>query len=249
MKLIRTISTTASALALTLLMGCGSSGIGDVLGGGNNPNYPNSGPSGYPSSASSYVQGTVNSVDTRNHYIDLSDTSGRRTTVYYDNRTQVSYRGQTGSPTQLERGDRVDVRLYDGGNGQYVADLITVTQSVSDNNTNYPNNGGYPSTSPYPSTYPSSTNASQIQGTVSYIDLSAQRIDLTSSYMNGLRNTQSGNGNYSVYFDNRTRVYYQNETHPVSDLERGDQIDVRLYNGNNGQAVADTITVVRNVRQ
>jgi len=44
-------------------------------------------------------------------------------------------------------------------------------------------------------------------------------------------------------------VLFQGQTYQPSDLERGDQIDARAYPGSNGQYVADTITVTRNVRQ
>lgn len=53
----------------------------------------------------------------------------------------------------------------------------------------------------------------------------------------------------SIYYDSRTRVLFQGQTYQPSDLERGDQIDARAYPGSNGQYVADTITVTRNVRQ
>ena len=257
MTLRRTILTATTAAALTLLVGCGSmGGLGGILGG-TDPNN-----SGYPSSGSqnSRIQGTVNSVDTRNQRIDLNvysnnGRSGQRTTIYYDNRTRVSYRNQSGNPGQLERGDQIDVTLYNNGNGQALADTITVTQSVSDNSNGSPNNN-YPNTYPntpgnnYPNTYPSNGQASDVQGTVSRVDTQRQRIDMSVSFINGLRNSQS---NYSIYYDNRTRVLYQNQTHSPADLEQGDQIEVRLVsNGNNsgnGQALADTITVTRNVRQ
>lgn len=254
MTLMRTVSTAATAAALTLLVGCGSmGGLGGILGG-SDPN------SGYPSSSSQSqrIQGTVNNVDTRNQRIDISvysNNSNRQqnATIYYDNRTRVSYRNQNGNPSQLERGDQVDITVYNNGNNQALADTITVTQSVSDNNNGYPNNNNYPNTYPntpnnnYPNSYPSNGQASDVQGTVSRVDTNNQRIDMNVSYINGLRNSQS---NYTIYYDSRTRVLYQNQTHAPSDLEQGDQIEVRLNNnGGNGRAIADTITVTRNVRQ
>lgn len=254
MTLMRTVSTAATAAALTLLVGCSSLGsLGSILGG-SDPN------SGYPtsSSQSTRIQGTVNQVDTRNQRIDLNvysinGQSGQRSaSIYYDSRTRVSYRNQSGSPSQLERGDQVDVTVYDSGNNRALADTITVTQSISDNGgSNYPNSypsspNNYPNNG-YPNSYPSSGQPGDIQGTVSRVDTRNQRIDMNVSYINGLRNSQS---NYTIYYDNRTRVLYQNQTHSPADLEQGDQIEVRLYNnGGNRQAVADTITVLRNVRQ
>jgi hypothetical protein len=219
---------TFATLAVTalLLASCGSaSDLGGIFGGPQ-------------TSSSSDVYGTVNTVDTRNQRIDLTidDTySGSRTqTVYYDSRTRVTYRNQTGSPSQLERGDRVSIHLINNG-GQTVAETINVTQSVSESST-------YPGTS----TYPSSTTG-RVTGTVNFIDTSARLINVNASYVTGLRT--SSNNTYTVYYDTRTRVMYQGRTYAVEDLERGDQIDVTTYNSSNGQSVADTITVTRNVRQ
>ncbi len=119
------ISFGTVALLTLLLAACGSSNpLGGIFGG--SPNYP--------TSNQGDLYGTVNSVDTYNHRIDLTvnDSNGRRnTTVYYDSRTRVTYQNQNGSPSQLERGDQVDVLLANNGNGQLMADMITVTQSMS----------------------------------------------------------------------------------------------------------------------
>ncbi|MEO8035321.1 MAG: DUF5666 domain-containing protein [Acidobacteriota bacterium] len=253
MKQGRFLTMAATTLALTLLAGCGS--MGNILGGGD-PNYPNGQSS--PSSQSSRVQGTVNNVDTRNQRIDLNiySVDGRSAqqsaTIYYDSRTRLNYRGQSGNPSGLERGDQIDVQLLNNGNGQLMAETINVTQSVSDSssspNNNYPNNG-YPNNGSPNNGYPT-TAQSDLRGTVSNVDTRAQRIDITSAYGSNLRNSQGSGSTYSIYYDSRTRVYYQNQTHSPADLERGDEIDVRLSGNNrNGQQIADTINVVRNVRQ
>ncbi len=218
------------AIMTLMLAACGSSNpLGSIFGGS---------PTNYPTTNQSDLYGTVNSVDTSSHRIDLAvnDNNGTRNkSVYYDSRTQVTYQNQQGSPSQLERGDQVSVRLVNNGNGQLMADTITVTQSMS--------SSGNPG-----NTYPPTTQTASLRGTVNFIDTSARRIDVTTSYVNGLRNTQSG-GNFSIYYDSRTRVMYQGRSYSPSDLERGDQVDVTTYNSNNGQYLADTITVTRNVRQ
>jgi len=91
---------------------------------------------------------------------------------------------------------------------------------------------------------PSATQSSDVQATVNSVDTSNQRIDVNVNTVNNLRNTQSGQ---SIYYDNNTRVVYGNNTYNVTDLERGDQISVQGVN-NGGRYVAQTITVVRNVR-
>ena len=221
---------TLATMAL-LLASCSSSDLGGILGGPQTSSYP---------SGSSDIYGTVNSVDTRNQRIDLTVddyNNTRNMTVYYDSRTRVTYQNQTGSPSQLERGDRVTVRMANNSSGQAIADTITVTQSVSSSSPS----GTYPS-----GTYPSSTTG-RVTGTVNYIDASARLINVNASYVTGLRT--SSNNTFTIYYDTRTRVMYQGRTYAVEDLERGDQVDVTTYASSNGQYVADTITVTRNVRQ
>lgn len=91
---------------------------------------------------------------------------------------------------------------------------------------------------------PSSSQPSDVTGTVRSIDTSAQRIDLDVAYVNNLRQSRTSG---SIYYDSRTRVQYGNQTYNVTDLERGDEISVRGVN-DNGRYLAQTITVTRNVR-
>lgn len=94
---------------------------------------------------------------------------------------------------------------------------------------------------------PSSTQTSDVKGTVSAIDTNARRIDLDVTYVNNLRNTNNGQQG-SIYYDNDTRVTYNNQSYAVTDLERGDQIEV-VGAANNGRYIASQITVVRDVTQ
>ena len=91
---------------------------------------------------------------------------------------------------------------------------------------------------------PSSTQPSDVRGTVSSIDTAARRLTVDVAYVNNLRSTQSGQ---TIYWTDQTRVEYQGQTYRPEDLERGDEISVRGSN-NNGQYVAEVITVTRNVR-
>ena len=232
MKKQRVLFASFTVLALVLITGC--SGLGNVLGGSNYPTTT-------PNQQVSDIQGTVNNIDTRagridvtSNYVNGQSTNQNNWSIYYDSRTQVLYGNRTYSIANLQRGDSVDARVSDNGNGRYLADTISVL-------------GGNGNASSYPSGNYPSNQVSDIQGTVSYVDTQAQRIDINVTYSNGLRNTQ--NNNSSVYYDSRTRVMYQNKSYVPTDLERGDQIDVHVYNNNNGQLLADTITVTRNVRQ
>lgn len=92
---------------------------------------------------------------------------------------------------------------------------------------------------------PSPNSPSNVQGTVNYVDSSAGRIDLNSTYINNLR---SSSGNASVYYSNYTTVQWNGGTYRPEDLERGDQVSVNGHN-DGGRYIADTIYVTRNVRQ
>jgi hypothetical protein len=90
---------------------------------------------------------------------------------------------------------------------------------------------------------PSSTQSSDVKGTVASIDTNARRIDLNVTYVNNLRDNNNGQRG-SIYYDNNTTVTYNNQTYSVGDLERGDEIEVRGA-VNNGQYIASQIIVVR----
>ena len=97
-----------------------------------------------------------------------------------------------------------------------------------------------------PQTSSTGTNPGTIGATVNFVDASNQRIDVTASYVNNLKNSQ---GNQSIYYDSRTRVVYNgNSGFAVTDLERGDQISATGVTDNQSRFIADTITVTRNVR-
>ncbi len=99
--------------------------------------------SGVPSSTSGFdadLRGTVRSVDTRAHVLNLErtrygqgfdagSTTGDVVSVHYDSGTAVYYQGQTYDPSSLERGDVVDVDLRSTANGWW-ADAIRVVADV-----------------------------------------------------------------------------------------------------------------------
>lgn len=97
---------TAGALSLMTLTlgGCASLGsLEDILGnmGGL---YGNE------------LTGEIRQVDTRRQEIELESGWGEREWVRYDGRTEVYYRQQRYSVRDLDRGDRVRIRLDDTGN-------------------------------------------------------------------------------------------------------------------------------------
>ena len=120
--------------ALLLTAACGSMGgdgglgsIGDII-------------LGSPSSTtSSDVRGAVTNVDTGARRIDLDvsyinnlrdDNNGQRGTIYYDNSTRVTFNGRDYLPTDLERGDEIEV-MGVADNGRYLAQTITVVRDAT----------------------------------------------------------------------------------------------------------------------
>ena len=92
---------------------------------------------------------------------------------------------------------------------------------------------------------PSSTQSSDVKGTVDAIDTNAHRIDLNVTYVNNLRDNNNGQRG-SIYYDTNTRVTYNGKDYGVTDLERGDEIEVKGV-ADNGRYIAQQITVVRDV--
>lgn len=92
---------------------------------------------------------------------------------------------------------------------------------------------------------PSSTQSSDVRGTVAAIDTNARRIDLNVSYINNLRDDNNGQRG-SIYYDSSTTVTYNGQSYGITDLERGDEIEVKGV-ADNDRYVARQITVVKDV--
>ncbi|MGA7616096.1 MAG: DUF5666 domain-containing protein [Thermoanaerobaculia bacterium] len=212
MKILRTSTWAGAFLATLLFVGCGSSNIGDILGGGT-------------SNATNEVRGTVSQVDPTSQSILLTNAStalanGQNSVrVYYDNQTKVSYQGQNYRPTDLEQGDQIDATVSNSS-GRLVADAITVTYDISGGGTTA---GGY---------------ATQVQGTVQYVNTSNRTIQINNGTYNGVT---------TVQYDNNTPVVYNGQNYRPSDLEKGDQVSVSVQNLGNGQLLAQRIEVLRSV--
>jgi hypothetical protein len=194
--------------------------MGDIFGGG--------------SGANDYeIRGTVDHVDTSARVLYLTNVSGynnmlsnggssNSVRVYFDDDTTVGYQGQTFRVSDLERGDEVAVRVDESGN-QLHAESVSVVRDVSSGSSStYPGSGVYDST---------------IRGTVRYIDTSRRTIEV-----------DRGSGSViTVEYDTSTPVYWNNQTYRATDLERGDEIEIRLSNTGTSRSLARDITVTRNV--
>lgn len=181
----------------------------------------------------SMITGTVRAVDTYRHTITLDPGYGSYVTVDYATNTPVYFNGRTYAAGDLEVGDQVSVRVSNGGTSRVGAQDITVTRSISGNNSG---------------TYNPSTNLQTVRGTVRYVDANARTIELEStSWMNGFQ-TNTGGNTVIIHFDPTARVDVSGQLYPLSNLERGDIIEVTLEpNGSSGY-LAQRISLVRDVR-
>lgn len=120
MKGARLAVLAATVASLSACAGAGTLGsiLGSVLGGG-------------AGGGGNQLQGTVQSVDSRNQQINVRQSNGQTISVAYDNRTQVSYQNQNYPVTSLEFGDEIAARVQQTQNGAYYTDLIQVTRSNS----------------------------------------------------------------------------------------------------------------------
>ena len=77
----------------------------------------------------------------------------------------------------------------------------------------------------------------QVAGTIAGVNTQSQQIGLT---------TQDGQ-TVGLLFDGNTRVVYQNRLHPVTALERGDEVVVRVQSTQDGGYYTDSVFVTRSV--
>jgi cold shock CspA family protein len=80
---------------------------------------------------------------------------------------------------------------------------------------------------------------SNVYGEVRSVDARRGRIEVREQY----------GRDQTVRFDNRTRVVYQNREYPVSSLERGDQVQMRVEYDRNNTAWTDHIEVRSSARR
>lgn len=77
----------------------------------------------------------------------------------------------------------------------------------------------------------------QIQGAVTGVDTRAQQIGVQ----------QSNGQTVWVRYDYNTQVVYQNQTYPITALQRGDQVLASIQDGGNGTYYATTVQVTQSV--
>jgi len=169
----------------------------------------------------------VRSIDKYAGTITVDPGNGSYMTINYATNTPVYYNNRTYAPTDLEVGDQVDVRVNDLGGGRLNAQDITVTRSASGTGT-------------YGSQY------STIRGTVRYVDPSTRTIVLDSpNWMSGFQTNPGTTA--TIQYGPSLQVNYQGQLYPVTNLERGDIVDVQVQDLGGSSYMAQNIALVRNV--
>lgn len=233
-----------AALAAVLLTGCGSLGVGDILGGGSDQ----------PRQAVTEVRGTVRGVDTTGDCaIELTDSTyangsylrnddspygngGRDAVVYCDSRTEVTHQGRSYRPDALEPGDRVVVSVRESG-GRLLAERIEVTHDVSQGGGDYDDR-----TSP--------GRYADLRGEVVFVDRDRRTLELArvEVYDREVLDARSYE-RLTLSYDSGTTVRFEGRSYEPESLERGDLVEVELDRQRvRGQLLADEVVVVDDVR-
>lgn len=83
------------------------------------------------------------------------------------------------------------------------------------------------------------SNDQLVQGDVTFVNANQQYVQV-----------QTTRGQLAnIRFDNRTQVVYQQRAYPVTALERGDQVSVRIQQTQQGELYTDQILVTRSIQE
>lgn len=247
----KTLSTSlflTALVAVVLLTGCGSSGIGDILGGG-------SGSDGrYEPSQSSVsdVRGTIERVDTRNRLIVVdgeayrnnlrNNGSGNEIVLYYDDRTTVEHEGRTYQPQDLEPGDRIQADVDPSGD-RLIAQQIDVLYDATRGDVS----SGTGSTGTWDDQNDRDTlGTTEVRGTVRSVDTQGRSVEIErSGYGSNFSTDSTGRSGdvVRVYYDSSTIVEYQGQRYSPENLERGDMVEIEV-DESGGRLIAQEILVV-----
>ena len=184
----------------------------------------------------STIRGTVRYIDTsrREIEVDRGTYNGGTTVVQYDTNTYVDFNNRRYNVADLERGDEIEISVRDLGSGRMFANNIHVIRSVS---------GGSSSSGTY-----GNTSMSTVRGTVRSIDTRNRTITLDqTSWRSGFNQGNSTSNTMIVSYDSNTDVEFNGRTYAVTNLERGDVIDVSVRDMGGSRLAATRIYVVRDV--
>lgn len=237
MKLQR-ISFLAALVAALVLTGCGSSGIGDILGGGSGTRTSDP----YNRDVNN-VRGTVERVNTAERYIvvDAEETTsslrnggGDEVVLYYDDRTTVVHQGSTYRPADLEAGDRI-LADVDSSGSRLLAEEIQVLYDVTSSDRDDRYGSDDRNDDRYDNDRYGDTRTQELRGTVRYVDTRDKTLELEPS--------TGRSGLVVVHYDTSTIVEFEGRRYQPENLERGDRVEVEVRELN-GRMIAEEILVV-----
>jgi hypothetical protein len=241
MRIIRSTSFMTALVAAVLLAGCGSSGVGDILGGGRDTSTAND---RYDPYTTGDVRGTVERVDTRDRFIvvDVEGTGYRsnlnnggddEVTLYYDDRTRVEFEGQTYRPQDLERGDRIQADVERSGDRLFVQDIEVLYDATGGNqNDRYSQDDRYRD---------DALASRELRGTVRYLNTRDRTLEIQPSQSNF--STGRTDDIVVVHYDSGTIVEFEGRRYQPENLERGDVVEIELSESGS-RLIAEEILVV-----
>lgn len=250
---LQRISFPAALAAVFILTGCGSSGVGDILGGGRGPSETG----GYNQITN--VRGTVERLNTTERYIVVDreassynlrndGEAGGEIVLYYDDNTRVEHQGKTYRPADLEAGDRIlaDVNQGRDGGRLYVEEIQVLYDVTSGSGDRYGSDDRYGDDRYGDDRYGPRTT--EVRGTVRYVDSRAQTVELDPA--------TGRSGPLVVYYDSNTIVEFEGRRYRPDNLERGDRVEIEVReadsgdrrDGSNARLIASEILVVSEAR-
>ena len=261
------LTSTLTALSFAaLLTGCGSTGIGDILGGGSGTGTNTDGD--YSSSnVGDNVRGTVERVDTRDRFIvvnredysnNLRNGNEDEIVLYYDDRTVVQHQGRTYRPQDIEPGDRILADVGQSGGRLMVEEIEVLYDATS--RTGSTGSTGSQGTGTYDNdddnydndSYNDDARVSELRGTVRSIDTRDRTLEIETS-RNGSSNFSTGGSNggsignstriVEVYYDAQTIVEFEGRRYQPENLERGDLVEIEIRD-NGDRLLAEEILVL-----
>lgn len=240
MRIVRSTSFLTALVAAVLLAGCGSTGVGDILGGGRDTSTNDR----YDPYTTSDVRGTVERVDTLDRFIvvnvegtgyrsDLRNGNDDEVTLYYDDRTRVEFEGQIYRPDDLERGDRIQADVEQSGSRLFVQD-IEVLYDVTGGNQNdrYSQDDRYRD---------DDLASRELRGTVRYLNTRDRTLEIQPT-RSGF-STGRTDDIVVVHYDSGTIVEFEGRRYQPENLERGDEVEIELSESG-GRLMAEEILVV-----